>query len=608
MESTNISPEYQLKVTRPDTGEVKWINCRRHINSVKYLKTNKYIRNRPEVDEELHKFTLDNNVLELVETVDEVLYKIQESDNFNDEQYEAIVKIIQMVHNKDTTKKLKSYISLIGPAGSGKSYTILNMFKYFKEIFKTYNICFCAPTNIIVQRCKEYEQSITPYFAKTEFLTISQLLGEKLTYDKDGNTIFKRYKKKLPLNDYDLVIVDESSMIEDEKIKTIIRESDNMCIFIGDKNQLNPVNEIENALLYNADINLIRNMRCSKKLLNRIFNYIICEINMFNDIENYTYNMYTKFICNLVAYLFKKKNDSTLFYYTDETEFINKFINNYKENDSIICNYTNKECVRINKIIKDILVLDNNIELIDNTYYIEQQLIFNRRYDNIYCNIKFNTSELIKIYKISEYTYNLYMIEFDDLYKINDEYLALKFSMDVDNFNERINDIDNLTDELLKIINVFNKLRDINTYKLCVYNKKLNKLTEMNTNISYYIFVLQSCDIYIHKKFIDDIKISIDKFKKKMMKKKYDNYTNSFIEDVIIHGLYKLLDRYRVNIFADVSDGFSSTCHKIQGNTIHTIFVNLKNILTMSNDDLKNKLKCIYTAMTRCSKTLVVYY
>ncbi len=571
--------KYKLSVKCPESGDVIWVE---NINDIKiYDVDNKYIKTKnyeeeEELNNKMKKLKLDNECI-----VNEIMCDIYSKNEFNDKQLDMIKIMINSILNKN------KYISLTGPAGSGKSYTMLNMFKYFKDILKDYNICFVAPTNVIVQRCKENDNIISPYFRDTEYLTVSQLLGERLTYNNNGESIFKRLNKKMLLNKYDIIIIDESSMVGNDKIKCILNELRNgICIFIGDKNQLNPVNEGENMVLHKSNVNLCINMRCNIKVLNKIFNYIIKEIEICENF-GYKYNkkMFDIFLDKMIKYIDKKKNNKTLLYLKNKNEFIETYINRYKLLDSIICNYTNNECVKLNKEIKEKIIKENNIKVIDGKYYKGQQLIFMRRYEN---KVKYMTSEIVKIDDIELDEYKLKNILIEDIYLINCDSNIINAEILYDEIVKN-----GLTKDLNKILNKFNSVDEIGVNKLYVYNKKNGK-SKVN-----YINVVKKMEENIYEKLIEDTKKQIDRVNKK--------YKNEFVRDYIIVGLYKLLDKYRINIFANIVDGYSATCHKLQGNTINTIFVNLEDILKMCDSDIKNKLKYIYTALTRASDMVVIY-
>ena len=51
-------------------------------------------------------------------------------------------------------------ITISGIAGAGKTFTILNIFDELEEEIKNKTICFCAPTNNVVERSKQYKKKL----------------------------------------------------------------------------------------------------------------------------------------------------------------------------------------------------------------------------------------------------------------------------------------------------------------------------------------------------------------------------------------------------------------------------------------------------------------
>ena len=84
--------------------------------------------------------------------------------------------------------------------------------------------------------------------------------------------------------------------------------------------------------------------------------------------------------------------------------------------------------------------------------------------------------------------------------------------------------------------------------------------------------------------------------------KKYDDST--LINDCIIQSFWKLLDKYRRDIFADIDSAFACTIHRLQGSSISNMFINLEDIFTMKNP--YNKLKCLYTSISRAADNLII--
>ena len=95
---------------------------------------------------------------------------------------------IDIIENKINTNDI---ITVSGIAGAGKTFTILHIFDELHEFTKNKNICFCAPTNNVVERSKKYKTELEKYFKNVDFCTTSVLLGEKFSFTNNGEKIFK---------------------------------------------------------------------------------------------------------------------------------------------------------------------------------------------------------------------------------------------------------------------------------------------------------------------------------------------------------------------------------------------------------------------------------
>ena len=86
---------------------------------------------------------------------------------------------------------------------------------------------------------------------KYTYLTIHKLLNIKRKISKEGKEEFhivqdnKKLLKSLSIYEYDIVIIDESSMLSNEIIDSLrsLKKFKGKVIFIGDTAQLPPVNE-----------------------------------------------------------------------------------------------------------------------------------------------------------------------------------------------------------------------------------------------------------------------------------------------------------------------------------------------------------------------------
>lgn len=152
-------------------------------------------------------------------------------------------------------EKLKSFASgetnghlmlLEGAAGTGKT-TLLSFFlKWIKQQGLFHNVGVASPTHKALKVLSEVVPADCKGFIT--FSTLHSMLGLKHEITKEGKEIFVRDKNvmtKFPF--YDLVIVDESSMIADELFKEMQEQNyrNVKVLFVGDGNQINPVNHSE---------------------------------------------------------------------------------------------------------------------------------------------------------------------------------------------------------------------------------------------------------------------------------------------------------------------------------------------------------------------------
>jgi exodeoxyribonuclease-5 len=137
-----------------------------------------------------------------------------------------------------------SYMALLaGSAGSGKSTMTIELVKKVlaEAIFN--NIAVCSPTHKSLRVIKEM-LPITER-SKIKFSTVHALLGLKHKITNNGKEVFERDKNSTSkFGLYDVVIVDESSMLSDDLFHEMEKQNYRgvKIIFVGDPNQINPVN------------------------------------------------------------------------------------------------------------------------------------------------------------------------------------------------------------------------------------------------------------------------------------------------------------------------------------------------------------------------------
>lgn len=145
-----------------------------------------------------------------------------------------------------TLKFLESgeqFLTFEGFAGVGKSFCINMLVQHLLTEHST-NICVAAPThkalNVITHMASFSSDNLS-------YATIHSVLGLRPEITSEGKEIFVKDKQsKNKLKEFDLLIVDESSMLDDQLFGYLKIECDKnpylKIIFVGDGFQLPPIN------------------------------------------------------------------------------------------------------------------------------------------------------------------------------------------------------------------------------------------------------------------------------------------------------------------------------------------------------------------------------
>jgi len=162
----------------------------------------------------------------------------------SEEQKKALSKI-----ERWKFKKNKPYFTLTGIAGSGKTTLI----KYIVESLNYKNVKYMAYTGKATQvlLSKKYND------ASTIHSTIYNVY-----VDKKGDYHFD-LKSRFDIIDYDLFVVDEASMLNEQIISDLL-SFDIPVLFIGDHNQLQPIEGV-NTLISKPNIMLLEPHRQAKE-------------------------------------------------------------------------------------------------------------------------------------------------------------------------------------------------------------------------------------------------------------------------------------------------------------------------------------------------------
>ena len=162
-----------------------------------------------------------------------------------DGQQEAYKEIKEFFEDPRTG----GYHVLEGNAGTGKTFVTCQILKDTKK-----DILVTAPTNKALKVLKADCGGIH----NVEFKTLHSAFGLKPKIDNDGNIQFvtDAYNKKPLGYVYDIIIIDEMSMVSDNLFNIIKNEVDlrqMKILFIGDRCQIPPVNQ-EYSLPCNEDV------------------------------------------------------------------------------------------------------------------------------------------------------------------------------------------------------------------------------------------------------------------------------------------------------------------------------------------------------------------
>ena len=131
---------------------------------------------------------------------------------------------------------IEKMFCLFGFAGTGKTTILINYTLFLLENRMINNVVFVAPTNKAVNVMKlkfkqhlnnictkfninqslkfdDIIEKLEDYNVVIKFMTIHRLLRINIDYDDDGNTIFLVSESKVSFKKYDMIVIDECSMI-----------------------------------------------------------------------------------------------------------------------------------------------------------------------------------------------------------------------------------------------------------------------------------------------------------------------------------------------------------------------------------------------------------
>jgi exodeoxyribonuclease-5 len=178
--------------------------------------------------------------------------------------------------NNDQARLLKSlmdwwedpdqkFFVLSGQAGVGKTTCMKYLNKLLRKQDSSIKICMSAPTNKAVAVLSD---SVSD--SSVVFKTTYSILGLRMQANGEVKELTDSGDEKI--TDFDIVIIDEGSMINTTLIKYLLKKtalSDTKIVFIGDKEQLPPVGEASSPIWthFELDYELTEVMRHQNSIL-----------------------------------------------------------------------------------------------------------------------------------------------------------------------------------------------------------------------------------------------------------------------------------------------------------------------------------------------------
>lgn len=475
---------------------------------------------------------------------------------------------------------------LKGSAGTGKS-TLLS-YILSKEVFIKKKIVFSATTNKAVSILQN--MSSGKYDGMDViYLTIHKLLKIKRKIDKDGKELFQtnidknnsHNKKAKSIFNYDIIVIDESSMISKDmmlSINKIRSKIKGKIIFLGDIAQLPPVNELESSIfreeIPNYELQEIMRYTGNLVLLANKFRKLV--------FQRSTQIVFKDYKCKYIKTY--QKQDSWVSQYLKD---LHRLLDKEEERHTILDRlpiflvYTNRMCDIINGKVRD-----NLFSQVKDKYVKGEIIIFNNYYYNGLTETKYYTSQKMEVRKVEKREYVLH------------------------NFTLK------LLDELDKIFTKFQITNTMNDIDITEYKEdcitRLGKVIQKldSWSIAHYALTLNDDKmvLVLHEKFnqsfediVEEVRLGLQKFKKYNLAKYGKNKDIRILIDNLMMCIWEYYYANVLDIFADISYGYCITTHKSQGSTFRNVFIDLNNIIKRNSNE-EESYRCLYTAITRSSK------
>lgn len=538
--------------------------------------------------------------------------------------YDELIEFV-----KDPNPKLNEAI-LIGYAGTGKTTLVTKLINDLVKTRLCKKITIAAPThkavNIAKSKLFASIDSNQELSKNINIMTIHRLLNYQSYIDSSsGEKYFAKGKIDPNWTIYDLIVVDECSMLSNQIIRDIsdqlakVVNSKVKIIYVGDPAQLPPVNQPDSSI-FNKQIKkftLDKIIRTSNNQIMElsgdhrkwifskdnsdipnVFKYQCDKINIYS-VEN---KETIKWLNNFIAITNSKENPDNQ---NKESNNLLQDISSFDNN--IILTWTNKKCNNYNQYVRQKLFNKKNLDhyeigeiLIFNDFhrYAVQTPIQDKELDQNKENeedenkkkeyVSFYTSEQVKLIDIEKTIYKPDPIKF----KINNILTP------------------ELNDKFRKNIELINQIIAVS---LDAYVLQVQRISDVKSNDKlapiHTIYTIHPSSERKFRELEDQFEELVLKLRKSCYKligeSKKDEMTKCNLQGEVDKKLNKLFRDWQtcvIDKFAQLNYGYSITVHKSQGSTFKNVFIDISDIL--DNNNIDETSKCLYTAITRSSNSL----
>lgn len=547
---------------------------------------------------------------------------------FSPDQIDAINNIKSFLSGKEKT------LLFHGSAGTGKTSVINHVFELPEYSGK--KICLAATTNKAVA---VIEAMSTLKRDNIEYYTLHKLLKTKRVIDVNGEPQFvvnpssiftkSKDKNKKTINSFDIVVIDEASMISSsifDSLMKVIGRIRGKIIFTGDRYQLNPVNEEESSVF---------SLENSVELttIHRACNGILGISNHIRESVANTDKIKIKKWCD----------NENVFLIKNREEWLNKFVElNTHGMEPITLAYTNQCCNSINDTLRN-MIFKESPGFKGQRFTRGDRIVFNMPFKSEYKetssdgkvnenSIIFHTSQQTQVHSVETNIKQCkpltkeHLLAPDEVgkspfFQAKTRMCSVCKTRPMKSESESgcyhiyctecyLTWIHQAKECPLCCIDYRNDEFKIHNRKFKSLEPLLNKFLRFTRN-SYKVWCLSvgkrgNAEIeVVHEKSLEKFNKDTQILKNIINDIKAINNTN-FIHTIARH-LWEYYYREYLDTFADVSYGYCITSHKSQGSTYNSVFVDVGNILNF-NRTVVDGLKCVYTSVTRPSENLYITY